>query len=655
MGEPMTDITQNITAPDRYLLRTTRRIGMLSYKSARVRFDHRTTVQGISFPAIFRLSDSELTRTFTQFYLSDGNQSLTLTGKVEAQFNDTDIGVDGAEVLIAIKAVDRYWNRVSGEWQVDFYANRFTMIDTFLTGDKIGMEANVNVETTLIPDIPGDEIEVTFYIARNFDDPAVISDYTDFINFQLTINNPAVAEGQNTAIDYQLTQQSAARGRYDDGSIWFGDGPTAYARSAITRDEAGDELTSEWRFSDEASPIIHANILLREVMDMKRTQVRGLTSDLLGEYKPCKVPNIDDFFHFFIGGNQNGKDNKWAANLFRLNRVTDAELSNGSSITSNHDLTAPVNVVFEYRDKDGVLIGGQSGQIAGGGYYGLEWVGENSFVYCDEGGRVARLDVNPDTGIVTRTEFADYPSGARRMDIDEHGNIYVAAGSVKKISPTGSALADDGSFWIYNLIVDNEHVYKLPEYVSENVPIIKMDRDTFSDVAQTTPLFTSNADDMIVLPDSLIHMRKFSNYVVFRLIRKSDMEIIKTIDSREMDNWYDPRRIIHDEKGRVFVLTYKASSPASDQILIFDEEFNYVDRIVLVNIESTEIAYNTSPYNHFILRAGRDIRVHNEQGAFIKQWTLDGTGSITQNARFLNAHPGRAALKFKVLGLTKQF
>ena len=325
----MTDITQNITAPDRYLLRTTRRIGMLSYKSARVRFDHRTTVQGVSFPSTFRLTEEELTRTFSQFYLSDGNQSLSISGKVEAEFPDTITtgSPPWAEVLISIKAVDRYWNRVTGEWEVGFYANRFGMTDTEgAVGEEtdIKFEANINLETGLIPDLPGDELEIIFYVARSTNtDPIVISNFSDFINFQLTINNPAVAEGQNTAIDYQLTQQSAARGRYDDGSIWFGDGPTAYARSAITRDEEGDELTSEWRFSYEAASIVHANILLREVMDMKRTQVRGLTADLLGEYKPCKMPNIDDFFHFFIGGNQNGKDNKWAANLFRLNRVTE--------------------------------------------------------------------------------------------------------------------------------------------------------------------------------------------------------------------------------------------------------------------------------------------------------------------------------------------
>ena len=337
----MTDITQNITAPDRHLLRTTRRIGMLSYKSAKVRFDHRTTVQGVSFPSTFRLTEEELTRTFSQFYLSDGNQSLSITGKVEAEFPDTITtgSPPWAEVLISIKAVDRYWNRVTGEWEVGFYANRFGMTDTEgAVGEEtdIKFEANINMETGLIPDLPGDELEIIFYVARSTNtDPVVISNYSDFINFQLTINNPAVAEGQNTAIDYQLTQQSAARGRYDDGSIWFGDGPTAYARSAITRDEAGDELTSEWRFSDETTPIIHANILLREVMDMKRTQVRGLAADLLGEYKPCKMPNIDDFFHFFIGGNQNGKDNKWSANLFRLNRMTELLPSSSFCDVSN--------------------------------------------------------------------------------------------------------------------------------------------------------------------------------------------------------------------------------------------------------------------------------------------------------------------------------
>lgn len=372
----MADITVDITAPDWYLLKTTRRIGMLSYKSAKVRFEHRTTVQGIKIPSEFRLTDDPLSRSFTQFYLSDGNQSITLTGKVEAEFTNTDFFPDQAEVLIAIEAVDRYWNKEDHAWQVGFYANRFELQDTYLTGNKVGSEVSVNIDTALIPDLAGDSITVTFYVARNYDDPTpVIADFTDFKNFQFTLENAAVQEGQSTAIDYRLTQQTDARGRYDDRVIWFGDGPVAYARSAITRDEAGEQLTSEWRYAGESGEsIIHANILLREIMDMQRSEVRGLTSDLLGEYKPCQIIDVDSFFHFFIGGNQNGRDNLWQANLFRVNRVIDAfippeslSLFFSASITGTNEPGKMRIIDHTYNESDVLSsVDGRGGNL----YYG---------------------------------------------------------------------------------------------------------------------------------------------------------------------------------------------------------------------------------------------------------------------------------------------
>ena len=657
----MTDITQNITAPDRYLLRTTRRIGMLSYKSARVRFDHRTTVQGISFPSIFTLIDTELTKTFTQFYLSDGNQSLSIAGRVVAEFPDTITtgSPPWAEVLISIQAVGRYWNRESGEWEVDFYANRFPMTDTEgAVGEEtdIKFEANINVETGLIPDLPGDEIEIIFYIARSTNtDPVVISNYTDFKNFELTLNNPAVEEGQNTAIDYMLTQQSAARGRYDDGSVWFSDGPTAYARSAITRDADGQELTSAWRFSDEASPIVHANILLREVMDMKRTQVRGLTSDLLGEYKPCKMPNIDDFFHFFIGGNQNGKDNKWAANLFRLNRVTDQTLSNGKYVTSNY--TIDNDVVFRYRDIDGSLIAQQSGSVAWGAYYGLEWLAEDKFVYCDGNGRIAVLDVSPDTGDIIRTQLGNFAGGASDLDLDELGNIYTAHNAglegARKTSIDGETSIAQGLNQ-RKAYVDDAHVYTNH---TQTGSIEKRSRETLDIVATSVEFSMSDGDVCLLYPDDIIHLRRNTGAPsIIRRFRKSDMELLQTLNLSSVDGMdvARQRRMVYDESGKIYILQYRDTAPLVAQVVEMDSDLNLVS---INDVEGAsdvnEIAIAPSPINRiYVSTAGN---THSYDMSYNLVDTLPGPGNMQNRGRFLNAHPGRAAIKFKVLGLTKQF
>ena len=355
----MTDITQNITAPDRYLLRTTRRIGMLSYKSARVRFDHRTTVQGIRIPATFDLGPEEFD-SFSQFFISSGDQRIELTGSIRAEwFDDGDYSSD-AFVRVQIRAGTYYWSRTNNEWVDGTIQNIDIGLDR--EGPETGFPhiANILIETTEVPAGAEPDIEITIFGANSGE--GGYADVTRIENLVLEIKNPLIEAGQNTAIDYQLTQQSNARGRYDDGSIWFGDGPTSYARSAITRDEAGSQQTNAWRFWDETTELMHANILLREVMDMKRTQVRGLTADLLGEYKPCKMPNIDDFFHFFIGGNQNGKDNKWAANLFRLNRVTTSlPVSEGYVGVLRSSSSQGTYATFIDTDFSGALVSQDSG------------------------------------------------------------------------------------------------------------------------------------------------------------------------------------------------------------------------------------------------------------------------------------------------------
>ena len=670
----MTDITQNITAPDRYLLRTTRRIGMLSYKSAKVRFDHRTTVQGISFPSIFTLIDTELTKTFTQFYLSDGNQSLSIAGRVVAEFPDTITtgSPPWAEVLISIQAVGRYWNRESGEWEVDFYANRFPMTDTEgAVGEEtdIKFEANINVETGLIPDLPGDEIEIIFYIARSTNtDPVVISNYTDFKNFELTLNNPAVEEGQNTAIDYMLTQQSAARGRYDDGSIWFSDGPTAYARSAITRDADGQELTSAWRFSDETASIVHANILLREVMDMKRTQVRGLTSDLLGEYKPCKLPNIDDFFHFFIGGNQNGKDNKWAANLFRLNRKKDDLMSTGELLCTNHSIGFGERV-YTYLIKDGVLINAQAMKETvydiSPAAYGLEYDqidGMNRIVCVGGNSRFAQFDINEARDGFTHVQTVNLGiSGMDNFDIDEEGSIYPNPSSVVRQMSKFNRMGilqwefDAGNNTISGARqVDSEHVYfSYNPTTGENYKIFKLNRQTGDPVLSVTTswmLGDTREDTMLIYPETIVYLNRESQSI--RVLSKSDLSVIKTVDIGAES--FDARRMVYDDSGIIYVLSQNGFSKwDSSMNFIASYTFTQEDFGLSVPPNMDEIAVGVGNYDDVYLRNGADIFVISKDGQVLNSYIgiITPRSTVQNRGRFMNIHPGRAAIKFRILGI----
>ena len=654
----MTDITQNITAPDRYLLRTTRRIGMLSYKSARVRYEHRTIVQdAASLPGRIKATPIDSPRTFTRVFFSSGDETIQYLANRVVAHSDAEVDTATAKYHLKIgeggEAI--WWNASTGQWQASLVINDSMLHGPLQKDADFIYIGSLFVTTGVVPAGKGPAIEVGLYNADINTSPNVIAaTKTIYSNNEIGVTNETVSDENNTAIDYQLTQQSAARGRYDDGSIWFGDGPTAYARSAITRDEAGDEPTGAWRFSDETASIVHANILLREVMDMKRTQVRGLTADLLGEYKPCKVPNIDDFFHFFIGGNQNGKDNKWAANLFRLNRVTDEIQSNGKFITSNYDAQEPINVIFQYRDIDGSLIASQSGTVSATAYYGLEWLAEDKFVYCDGNGRVATLEVNPSTGVVTRTEFGNFAGGAEDLDIDEFGNIYtghIAGGSgVRKTSLDGSTSIASGGV-TRKVITDGQHLYS--HNAGTSAVIAKWDIDTLDFLGQTDNFSLGVNDCFLIYPDFLLHLRNPSR---IRKIRKTDMEITGELIASENEQLHELRRFVYDENGKVYVLQYRSSTPTQAQVVEIDSDLNILSvNDVLGQSDADEIGIAPAPLNRIYIRALNNVYVYDMSYNLIDTLDIGQNQEFEQRGRFLNVHPGRAAIKFKVLGLTKQF
>ena len=347
------------------------------------------------------------------------------------------------------------------------------------------------------------------------------------------------------------------------------------------------------------------------------------------------------------------------SNLFRLNRVTDAMLSTGHSVHANHDTQSPIMVYFEYRGANGDLIASEYAEdYAGGGFYNIEWIAENTFVFTNGFGRPSRYDIDPVAGTATRTVLAFLSGSSTSLDIDELGNIYTPhlsqSNGTVKINLQGETLAS-AEKWTRHVFVDDAHVYRW--YEGSESKIEKLDRDTLAIVAQTGTLSLASDDTALLYPETIVHLRKHTGYSIFRVIRKSDMEVIKTVDSREQDNWYDPRRMIYDENGNIYVLAYKSEGTPQDDVLILDKELNFIRRITVQTGTSgpaSEIAYSPQPFNNLFIRKSNLIKVFDMQGNLVNSFEIQA-GSTNLRSRFLNVHPGRATIKFKVLGLTKQF
>ena len=348
------------------------------------------------------------------------------------------------------------------------------------------------------------------------------------------------------------------------------------------------------------------------------------------------------------------------ANLFRLNMVTDVPglKSNGKYVTTNYSTGLPANVIFRYRDIDGSLIAEQSGTIASAAYYGLEWLGDEKFVYCDGSGRVAVLDINSDTGNVTRTQLGDFPGGSEDLDLDEFGNIYTnhlsSTLGVRKTSLDGSSSMAAGSFK-RKVYVDDQYIYT---HDWGTVIFEKRDRDTLSLVASSEELSYTAEDVSLIYPDELIQLRvRTTNPSLLRRFRKSDMVLIETLNLNTvtgMSNAFQIR-MVYDENGKIYILQYNSDSPETAQVVEMDTDFNVLSiNDVSGGIAAKEIAIAPTPINRIYISTDSNTYVYDMGYNLVG--TFSGTGPLLQNrGRFLNVHPGRAQIKFHVLGLTKQF
>jgi hypothetical protein len=319
-------------------------IGARSYKEVQARFDHRTVVSLLKLPQTINLDEDTPTATFTQFLNTDGSQSYNLSGTVDV-FTQEDSG--DVFVTIQIRQASYYWD--GEEWTTD--------------------ESNILVSLTNIGPNPSELGEFIWrggFIINTDNLPAdstgtfsvkftrfPLDERTVFRNVAFSVENPSVQDGNNTAIDYLLTQVINHPTRYNHGAVWYGDGPTSYAVSAISEDSAGATLTaSNWGRQGETYNQDFFRVLTREVMDTQRNASRAFSPRLFGAYSPNQILIDDSNAYLFIGGSQSGKANEWQADLVKIQVQTAG--------------TDTFEIIYR-TETDGTTSGGSSGGGGTGG------------------------------------------------------------------------------------------------------------------------------------------------------------------------------------------------------------------------------------------------------------------------------------------------
>lgn len=273
-------------------------------KSARVSYKHRLKSTNIQFPDLIELDPvNNLQQSFTQLFISDGGQSVRLSGLAQAETADT-ISEFALYFVYVIEAGGYYWDAVNQVWTTSFVSNEEDMVDTYSTGGKLGWERSFNINTTTAPaDADGDLI-VTLYIARN--DTDGVADYTDFINLGIKIIG-AQADENSEYIDYELVQAGAYSTKMELPDAYYGDGPTSFARSAISTDAAGTQFTADqWRRRGQALSLNFHHNSLKEVIDPQRSGIKRSEAQTEGLYNPRLITPYRGSNYIYVGGVYNG-------------------------------------------------------------------------------------------------------------------------------------------------------------------------------------------------------------------------------------------------------------------------------------------------------------------------------------------------------------
>lgn len=327
-GSQISTGSVDLTTPftDTYVLPDTTTSFNAGVKRAKAKFDHRSTVVNTILPLSVEITGSQASRTYTGIITSDGNQSIDFSGDI---LFIGDINATEATGSYSIKAGDYSWNKSSYQWQTgSLVVNEFDVYD----GPIVYNEGSVDEELLFIKEfgtstdnLPADAdgvLEFTLY--RGVTELGV-SQYTKFSKLSYTIQNPSVEEGNSTAIEYQLTQQGDYSKLYEGGEMWFGDGPTVYAVSALSSDVSGSILTSDsWKRKGDSATVSLYNLLLREIIDTQRKTYKNLAASIRGEYTPSNFLPYSGSNFFFIGGSITGKENEWNADFVEVNVNTSA-------------------------------------------------------------------------------------------------------------------------------------------------------------------------------------------------------------------------------------------------------------------------------------------------------------------------------------------
>lgn len=327
-------------------------------KSVKSQFQHESLIQGIKFNREYWIDDgSELAKS--QYWQADGTGNLELS--FITWYAKTTIADLGNPVIITVSifvdtgSTDYYWNGTS--WVTSPAGISVEVQETHSAVDSVGnyIFKNLGIDIVTDPIPSGADGTLNVKITPDSLQPNFAYWYLRDVQFSLKYSD--TTDGISTDILYELTQTQAFSSVYDYGKYYFGDGPTEASLSALKN--SSRVLLSQWKRAGDSSTTNHQNLILNEILNVRRGQRRNIRARLYGEYEPDNILVYDSTNFFFLGGSWSSRSYQWSANFFEINIsevdtdslsftfVTDGSGTSGGAVGSTGSSTGTSSLYLE--------------------------------------------------------------------------------------------------------------------------------------------------------------------------------------------------------------------------------------------------------------------------------------------------------------------
>ncbi len=206
----------------------------------------------------------------------------------------------------------------TGSWYVQRIVNILSLTQGLIPQGYKEYNSSIAFEVPTLPNGVSGDVTVHLLPGRVLEQDYNVNGYFDETYWEdFTVQVQDASSSFGTSIEYELTQNDAYPTTYQTESIWFGDGPYTYSRSALRFSTNTEDVTANWQIRGEVTTRSFGETLLKEILNHQRTRTKKINAVITGEYDWNSVLLYRGMNLIYAGGKY--KDGIWRPVLMELN------------------------------------------------------------------------------------------------------------------------------------------------------------------------------------------------------------------------------------------------------------------------------------------------------------------------------------------------